>query len=46
MGTQKFPDRYAPTVAENYDVETEFDGTVVHMNIWDLGGQEEYAMNR
>ncbi|KAH7824869.1 Rac2c, Rho family GTPase [Monocercomonoides exilis] len=38
----KFPDDYAPTVFDNYESLQVVDGKTVHLQLWDVAGQEEY----
>ena len=42
-GTNKFPEGYAPTVADNYEGQVEVDGKLVNLTIWDTAGQNEFS---
>ena len=37
MGTNKFLEEYKASVADNYEIEGDYNGKPVTMNIWDLG---------
>ena len=34
-----FSDKYDPTVAENYEIDLQYEGKPFILNIWDLGGK-------
>ena len=38
----KFPDRYMPTVFENYVTDHLIDGVTCEIRLWDTAGQEDY----
>lgn len=38
----RFPERYIPTVFENYVPLVRFEGKLIELALWDTAGQEEY----
>lgn len=40
--TQKFPEKYVPTIFDNHQVYAEIDKKKVKLNLWDTAGQEDY----
>ena len=38
----RFCERYVPTVFDNRTVDTTYNGKVVHLQLWDTAGQEDY----
>jgi len=40
--TNKFPDKYEPTVFDNFTTYINVDGVTVNMELWDTAGQETY----
>ncbi|KAH3732416.1 Rho GTPase [Pelomyxa schiedti] len=38
----EFPEKYVPTVFENYIVPTKWNSMDVHLHVWDTAGQDEY----
>lgn len=46
LNHRPFPDRYVPTIYENYKEEVEFEGKRYSIWIWDTAGTDEYARIR
>lgn len=42
----EFPDKYIPTVFDNYDTRVKFADKIINMSLWDTAGQEEYDQLR
>ncbi|KAL0480845.1 Ras-related protein Rac [Acrasis kona] len=42
----EFPDKYIPTVFENYDTRVKHNEKIISMSLWDTAGQEEYDQLR
>jgi len=38
----EFPEKYVPTVVDNFVSEVEIDGKKVYLTLWDTSGQEDY----
>lgn len=41
--TNAVPQEYIPTVFDNYSAHVVCKGTIVHLTLWDIGGNEEFA---
>ena len=39
---ESFPERYIPTIFENYTQQYNFEGNIYNLHIWDTPGQDEY----
>lgn len=44
--TNSFPDKYEPTVFDNYAADLMIDGEVCKVGLWDTAGQEDYETIR
>ncbi|XP_001607509.2 ras-like GTP-binding protein Rho1 isoform X2 [Nasonia vitripennis] len=42
FSNEQLPERYSPTVFENYLVDIEVDGKRIELALWDTAGQEDY----
>jgi len=42
FATDKFPDKYVPTVFENYTAQMKLKDQSILLHLWDTAGQEEY----
>ena len=40
MGKNEFPENHYATVAENYEIQIDYEGLKVNVNIWDLGAAD------
>lgn len=43
FANKEFPDKYIPTVFENYVASIQRDDTTVELALWDTAGQEDYS---
>jgi len=44
--TNKFPGEYLPTTFDNYATNLMIDGQVLHLNLWDTPGQDDFETQR